>query len=137
MFLLVFVLVVAIVGAIVLWNHRNDKRVEEAANWPTTEATIQQTEFQEFGGNSRNDVVHSYPCFVFTYIVKGEYYSGSFGLAVEGEPADRLIHEWADKKVTVNYRPAKPSEYYIPDELMEGYEVLQKLSARGNPSPSD
>jgi hypothetical protein len=128
-----------IVGALVvvgaIWSYRNARLLEEAADWPTTEATIQQTELQEFNATSKSDVVHSYPCLMFTYIVNGEYYSGTFGLAVEGEKADRMIEEWANKKLTVSYRPAKTSEYYVPDELMEGYEVLQKLSARGNPSP--
>lgn len=98
----------------------------------TTEATIQQAEFIEFTSNSKGERAHLYPCFAFSYVVDGEYYSGRFGLAVEGEPADELAREMKDQKFEVSYKPIRPSEYYIPDELMHGYEVLQKLSARGS-----
>ncbi len=127
--------VVALITVLVIWNRWNKKRVEEAADWPTTEATIQQTEFREFTSNSKSEPAHLYPCFEFYYVVNGEYYSGRFGLAVEGEMADGLIREMNNRKFTVGYKPAQPSEFYIPDEMMDGYEVLQKLSARGTVYP--
>jgi hypothetical protein len=136
LFLVLSLFVIAIVIASVAWNRWNQKRVEEAANWPTTEATINSAEFQEFQGSSRREI-HLYPCFEFYYVVNGDYYSGRFGLAVEGEPADRLSREMIDKKLTVSYKSTQPSKFYIPDEMMNGYEVLQKLSARGTSYPSD
>jgi hypothetical protein len=131
-YLFLFLAVLALVVLSVAWDRRDKKRVEEAAEWPTTEATIQQTEFKEFTSNSKSDQAHLYPCFAFSYVVDGEYYSGRFGLAVEGEIADELARNMKDQKFEVSYQPERPSEYYIPDELMGGYEVLQNLSARGN-----
>ena len=76
-------------------------------------------------------------CFRFSYAVNNEYYSGIFGLAVEGEAADRLLREMSDRNFTVSYKPAQSSEFYIPGEIMDGYEVLQKISSRGNACPSE
>jgi Protein of unknown function (DUF3592) len=133
--LILFIFILALVIALMAWNRWNQKQIEQAADWPTTEATIQQTEFREFTSNSRGEPAHSYPCFAFSYVVNGEYYSGRFGLAIEGEPADTLIREMKDRKFTVSYKPAKPSEFYIADEMMDGHEVLQKMSARGTVYP--
>lgn len=136
-FTFLFLLALAFIIALLVWNRRHKKQIEEAASWPTTEATIQQADFQEFTTNSRVEPAHLYPCFVFSYVVNGEYFSGRFGLTVEGEQADTLIREMNGRKLTVSYNVNRPSEYYIPDEMMGGYEVLQKLSARGAVYPVD
>ncbi|HKF49795.1 MAG TPA: hypothetical protein VKB38_20710 [Terracidiphilus sp.] len=135
-YLLISAVFVAVVISAAAWNRRAHKEIEEAADWPTTEATVQQTEVQEFIVNNRRDV-HEYPCFTFSYVVNDDYYSGVFGLAVEGEPADRLRREMIDKKFALNYKPTEPAEYYIADEMMDGYEMLQRLSARGTLSPEE
>jgi hypothetical protein len=136
-FLVVGALVVGIVVATTIWNRWRHKHVEEAANWPTTTATIQQVEFQEVTSGHKAEEAHTYPCFRFSYAVNNEYYSGIFGLAVEGEAADRLLREMSGRNFTVSYKPAQSSEFYIPGEIMDGYEVLQKISFRGNACPSD
>ncbi len=135
-----FVITVAFCLALLIataaWNRRTRKLLDQAENWPTAQAKIQHAEFQEFGG-SRNSPSHSYPCFEFCYVVNGEYYFGRFGLGVEGELADNVVSGMKGRELAVSYNPAQPQQFYIADELMDGYEVFQKLSARGNPAPSD
>ena len=132
-FLVVGAFLVGVVVAAMVWNRWRQKHIGEAINWPTTIATIQQVEVQEFAGDSKADEAQSYPRFRFSYVVNDEYYSGIFGLAA----ADRLLREMSGRNFTVSYKPAQSSEFYIPDEIMDGYEVLQKLSSRGSACPSD
>lgn len=113
------------------WSRWKDKRIQETEDWPNAEATIQQAEIQKFGGPK--SPVYFYPCFAFTYLANDEYHSGRFGLEVEGDPADRLIKEMIDRKLIICYKPEEPSTFYIPDEQIEGYDVLQKRSPDNNP----
>ena len=131
LFTLPAVFLICAIAGYTFWSRWRDHRVLETVDWPEAEGTIQSAEIQKFGGPKAP--VYFYPCFEFSYVVNGEYYSGRFGLAVEDDPADGLITEMIDRKLTVCYKPGDPTAYYIPNELIEGYEVLQKRSANDQP----
>jgi hypothetical protein len=115
--------------ALVAWTQWKAKQVDNAREWPAVEATIQSAEIERIGGG-RN--APHLPCFAFSYVVDGEYYSGRFALSVKGDQADSLTKEMIDRKFSVNYDPARPSFFFIPDDI-EGCEVCQKLSEKLDP----
>jgi len=63
------------------------------------------------------------PCFAFSYVVNGEYYSGRFSLSGRDDRSVTLIREMIDRKLTVQYDPNKPSNYMISDDMIEGCAV--------------
>jgi len=130
-FALPVLFLICALAAYSFWSRWKDKQIQETEDWPNAEATIQQAELQKFGGPKSR--VYFYPCFAFSYPVGDEYCSGRFGLAVEGDEADRLIREMIDRKLSICYKPEEPSVFYIPDEQIEGYDVLQERSPDNNP----
>jgi hypothetical protein len=108
------------VAAIAAWPVWNARRAAQARNWPSTEATIQLAKIEAVrNGRFSEDL----PCFAFSYVVDGEYYSGRFALSAKGDRADALIKEMVGKKLTVRYNPKRPASYFIPDDAIEGCEV--------------
>ena len=105
-----------------LWQFR---RVENAKKWPSTEATIQSgaIETSEYW---ERDLLRL-PVFAFSYKVNEEFYSGRFVLIPNMEPGESLIKRMIDRKLSVQYDPRQPSMYFIPDTMIEGCEVKQKL----------
>lgn len=63
------------------------------------------------------------PCFAFSYLVAGEYYSGRFALWAKGGRSDELLRELIESKFTIRYDPDHPSSFFIPDETLGGCEV--------------
>jgi hypothetical protein len=98
----------------------------KAKSWPSTEATVQSGD---------TEVVHSseygairLPCFAFTYIVDGDRQSGYFSLRpYTTDPGEGLIQRMVNRKLQILYNPAKPEEWYIPTDLIEGCKVEQKM----------
>ncbi len=71
------------------------------------------------------------PVFAFSYVVGEEYYAGRFALWAKGDRADTLIREMVDRKVLINYDPGRPERWFIPEKLIEGCPVEQKLQVWG------
>jgi len=69
------------------------------------------------------------PSFDFSYVVDGEYYSGTFMLSATGERADTLMKELDGKEFEVSYDPTRPSRFYITEELIQGCEVKFRSGA--------
>lgn len=122
--LVLLALPVYFIGRIV-WRN---KRVETAETWPTTEATVQSGEMETVASTRAGDV--NIPCFAFSYAVKGEYYSGRFGLLPNFGSADGVLERMKDRKFKVHYNPADPRIFYVPGEQMEGCDIEQRLSDR-------
>jgi hypothetical protein len=74
---LALIAVLAVVAIIVVQLYRNAKREEASRTWPNAQATI-QSGAMEIVGSGRSAV--TLPCFAFSYVVGGEYYSGRFSL---------------------------------------------------------
>lgn len=119
--LLSFVVVIVLIAFIS--SRQKDKLLRESVDWPIVEAAIQSGSLELLADGRRQ---FERPCFIFSYVVDEEYYSGSFGLEVEGEAADSLIKVLIDRKLPVCYEPSKPSTFYLPGRI-ENYEILQKL----------
>jgi hypothetical protein len=116
---------ICILVAVVLYLVRKEKRVEDAKAWPRTEARVQSAEFEVVAHGRYVDI--ELPCFAFSYVVAGEYYSGRFALNAQGDKADELMKEMIDKKLEVHYDPQSPEKYYLPYDTLEGCEVEQKI----------
>jgi hypothetical protein len=124
--MLIQVLSVIVVAAALLYRFGSlymfKRRIEDAVDWPETEATIQSANMDivERVGHLRENL----PFFALSYVVDGEYYSGRFGLRVSEDRASTLMREWVGTKVTVRYDPKRPSVFSLPDELsVDGYRV--------------
>lgn len=67
------------------------------------------------------------PCFAFSYVVNGDYYSGRFSLEVDGQRAEELTRELADRKLNVLYDPSNPDSWFIPVKQFAGFPLHQRL----------
>jgi hypothetical protein len=68
------------------------------------------------------------PVFAFSYQVFGEYHSGRFALMpYTTEPDESFTSRMIGRKLQLRYDPAHPEQWFIPDELIEGCKVEQKL----------
>jgi hypothetical protein len=110
---------ICIVAALSIWAALKSKHAEEAESWPSTVATIQSAAIENHGGRYALDL----PCFAFSYVVNGEYYSGRFSLSANGDRADELLREMIGRKIAVQFNPKKPARHSMPDERIEGCEA--------------
>ena len=110
---------------VVLWLVRRI-RARSARHWPTAEGTV-ESGAREVVASSRYGNIEL-PVFAFSYQVAGEYYSGRFALQPYiTDPGDSVISRMIGRKLQIHYDPAGPSTWFIPDELIEGCRVEQKL----------
>jgi hypothetical protein len=121
---------VALCVVFAVWMTQKEKRTRAALSWPSTDATIQSGAVEEvaaynIGGRNTIDL----PCFAFSYVVDGEYYSGRFALRAGTARHEELIQKMIDRKIRVNFDPKSPSRYYLPYESIEGCKVEQKINA--------
>jgi hypothetical protein len=119
-----------VIGLIVgtqIYEDRIDKQVAETADWLETEATIHDAVIE------RVDKYTWYPSFGFSYVVDGEYFSGRFFLNADSEQSEELLKALLNRRFPVQYDPDSPSNWYIAEANMDGYEILQKLSS-GSPA---
>jgi len=125
-FLILLGIVVVAIGIVVVagkYQSRMDKKVAETADWLECEAMIQDAVVERF------DKYRDYPSFAFSYVVHGEYFSGRFFLKADSEQSDGLIKTLLNRKFPVQYDPDHPSEWYLAEATIDGYEVIQKMSA--------
>lgn len=120
--LLAFVSALALVASWWLWQLR---RFEGAKKWPGTEGTIESGDMEDASTTGRG--LFKVPVFAFSYKVNEEFYSGYFTLLPGVEPGESLVKRLVDRKLRVQYNPRRPSMYFIPDSMIEGCEVKQKL----------
>ena len=124
---LVIGFVIIVVGILVrqlvrtVWKRR---QVQASEGWSSTTGTIQSGQMEDV---SRGKYRKVFPCFAFSYVVGGEYYSGQFSLDVEGDQGESLIGELIDRKLELLYDPNHPENWYIPDPQIEGHDVHQRL----------
>lgn len=122
----ILLMVLSIPALLLVWWRWRLAKVEKAKQWPTTEATIQTGALEVVASTEFNTI--RLPAFAFSYRVQGEYYSGRFALmpyAVEYD--ESLINRMIGRKLVVRYDPAQPEQWLIPDKMMDGYRVEQKM----------
>ena len=115
---------IALVGVIIVLLvrlYRNRNREREAATWPRAAAIIQSAGLEYVHSGGRSPVER--PCFAFSYVVNGEYYSGRFSLPGDDDRSATLIRELIDRKLTVKYDPQNPSDFRIVDTMIEGCNI--------------
>jgi hypothetical protein len=125
----ILVMVLSVPVLLGVWWRWQLAKFEKAKRWPRTQATI-QTGALEVVSSSRFDTF-SLPVFAFSYQVRGEYYSGRFALRPYTVDYDEsLINRMIGRNLVVCHDPADPGRWLIPDEMIDGYKVEQKMSPR-------
>lgn len=105
------------------WWQRRSAR--QTAGWSLSEATIESVKDEIVNHSGRGGTI-TLPVLAFSYQVSGEYYSGRFALypyITDLGDMTRMI----GRKLQVRYNPAHPEMWFIPDKLMEGCKVEQKM----------
>jgi hypothetical protein len=121
-----FVLLGLVGVLIVQWLWRR-RRAQQAKQWPISEATIESGAV-EVVASARNMKVEL-PVFAVSYRVGQDYYSGHFALLPYiTDPGESLIGRMIGRKLQVRYDPKDAAVWFIPDDLIEGCKVEQKIS---------
>ncbi|HET7442796.1 MAG TPA: hypothetical protein VFJ47_15955 [Terriglobales bacterium] len=129
--LAVIAVIVSLVSlAIAAWLislYRQRKLAREACEWTPVEAIIESGALEAMRESGK--IV--FPTFAFSYRVSDQYYSGRFSLRanISTARANMLIAQMLGRKILVRYDPGRPQRWFIPDELIEGYKVEQKLGS--------
>jgi Protein of unknown function (DUF3592) len=136
----VLVVAIAVTTAVVAWaisQYRTRKLVQRAGQWLPVEGKIESGALE--GTHESGKVV--VPTFAFSYQVSEQYYSGHFSLRANLSKvlAESMIDQMIGRKLLLRYDPDHPEVWFIPDELINGYEVEQKISSHAihDYSPND
>ncbi len=116
--------VAAIIGVTIGTSIVRSKRADEAKSWPTTDGTVRGS-----GMAAIDRYSGKVPWFDFSYVVDGEYYSGTFALRIHGDRAETMLGDMDGRKVNVRYDPARPSRFYVVDETIAECEVILRSGA--------
>jgi hypothetical protein len=118
------------VFALSWWIYQTIKR-SKARHWPLTEATIESGSV-EVVARSRYGVVRL-PVFAFSYEVAGTYFGGRFALLPYiTDPDESLFSRMTGRKLQVHYNPGRFEEWYLPDKIIEGCKIEQKIGPHLN-----
>jgi Protein of unknown function (DUF3592) len=126
--------VLAVVGCVLIavaaWfvsQYKNRRLALEAAQWIPVQAMIESGALEGIHESGRVVL----PTFAFSYKVSDQYYSGRFSLRTNlpGELAGSMIGKMVGRTILVRYDPKKPEAWFIPDKLIDGYSVEQKLGS--------
>ena len=111
-----------------LWRRHAAK---QTSAWPTAEATIETGQFETVaqpvtpGPYSPRRTL---PVFGFSFTVGGKFYGGWFALCPYiTDPGEPIVTRMVGRKVQVKYDPDNPEEWFIPEKLIEGCKVEQKM----------
>jgi hypothetical protein len=86
--------------------------------------------------DAKTDIV--LPCFAFSYVASGENHSGRFSLFTDGqEEGESMARKMIRRTIEIQYNPRRPSIWYIPEKMIDGYEVEQKMFPRRTLYPKD
>ncbi len=107
---------------------QEDVNIANTAEWLETEGTIQSAAIERLDKNVW------YPGFAFSYVVDGEYYSGKFFLKADDARSEDLIRNLIHNKLSIQYNPDDPGEWYIAENTIGSCEIIQKLNSN---YPSD
>jgi hypothetical protein len=110
--------VVFVLGALALAVRlllRQQRRADEAEQWPETEATIQSVGKVVVGRGGALDVAD------FSYKVNEEYYSGRVIVSRSSSSRDGSPRDLIDRKIQVRYDPRKPEKCSVPSTEVGGF----------------
>lgn len=124
-------LFIAVAAGVVSWRGQR-KLVQEAREWPATEARIESGALERTHESGRVIL----PTFGFSYQVSGEYYSGKFSLlpkrAFSSEAREALVgsmESMIGRKLLLRYNPRHPDAWFIPEERIDGCKVEQRIGS--------
>src|SRR5579872_2682118 len=107
-----------------LWRR---SRARSARHWPSAEATIESGAVEVVARTRGGQI--ELPVFAFSYEVEGQLFGGRFALRPYiTDPGASIVTRLIGKKIVVRYDPTDAATWFIPDELIEGCKIEQKLS---------
>ena|ERR1700760_4701675 len=107
------------------WTWRSI-RLRSTKTWAETQGTVESGAFENVQGGRYLKAV--LPVFAFSYVVKGEHYSGRFSLLpYSNDLGDSIIKLIVGNKVPVRYNPVRPDQWFVDQRFMQGYKVEQKI----------
>ena len=116
-----------IVGlSIAWWRWQQLRMIKAQKEWPRTDATIQSARLETVASGRGSKII--LPVFGFSYKVNDDYYSGYFSLmpyTVEYE--DSILARMTNRVLPVCYNPEHPEKWLLPEQMIEGYKVEQKM----------
>lgn len=117
---------VAIIGWLISWYRQRDL-VARVGRWVSVEATIESGALEATHESGRVVL----PTFAFSYQVSENYYSGRFSLRanLSKQLAESMIDKMIGRKLLLRYNPDRPETWFIPEELIDGYKVEQKMGS--------
>ena len=115
----VIVLSVAVIGT---WWIYQGRRVDQAKQWPQTDAIIESSSIEHV------EKAADLPVFAFSYKVGEEYYSGRFALLpYSADPGESILTKLIGRTIRLRYDPRRPSVWFIDEDMIEGCKVKQKI----------
>jgi len=119
-------LLVTIIAWVISW-YRQRELVQQAGQWVPVEVTIESGALE--GTHESGKVV--LPTFAFSYQVSEHYYSGRFSVRanLSKELAESMVAQMIGRKLLLRYDPDHPELWFIPDKLIDGYKVEQKIGS--------
>lgn len=124
---LMLLTVVVFSATIVFKNISRLNEVKKTKWWPAVEATVRSGNVEVVRHLRFGNI--QMPVFDFSYVVGEKPYSERFGLSMSSEPVDSLINKMVGRTVTIQYDPANPGIYYLPEEKIEGCRVEQNIGS--------
>ena len=107
-----------VIVTVAIYFVRSPVSQKKAADWPTTEATIQSVGAVAVGsGRSYSRLVVG----DFSYIVNDDYYSGRVTISRSFSTGNRSPKELVDQKLQIRYSPQKPEKYFVPQSEIAGF----------------
>lgn len=101
-------------------------RLRKTATWPIAEATIESGTITVI---TRGEITAELPVFEISYRVGEAYFGGRFALRPYiTDPGSSIVNRMIGRKFTLRYDPHHPHVWFIPDRLIEGCRIEQKLS---------
>ena len=115
---LAIVIVLGALGSLVIWLIWRGVSREDNESWPVVEGTIQSvgTVVVSAGRDS-----YSVEVAIYSYNVKGEYYSGRLKISPSLSSDDRAPRVLIHQKIQVRYDPKKPEDHAVDPQEVEGF----------------
>lgn len=103
---------------VVIFIARLPVSAKKAANWPSTEGTIQtmRVVYVPSGRATRPLDVGD-----FSYTVSDEYYSGTLAASSSFSTDHAAPRDLVNQKIQVRYNPRKPEQFSVPQQEIGGF----------------
>lgn len=127
--LLTGLLCLLILGLLLRWLLKKFRANKARREWKPVEATIESSG-REVVATERG-VTIELPVFAFSYVVGDDRFGGRFALLPYiTDPGESILANMIGRQLSILYDPDAPSNWLIPDDMIEGCKVEQTADPR-------